>query len=247
MAKTRRFNEEKAEAWYQRYPNYYIWFLNPAFCDEVELPEGEEAEAILDADYERRLKLAKPGEAVERYSSVKKMWADEDRAKLREWCIPRSRVVRLFNQQKAEEWLTKNPGKFLFFDNPKFYDFKDKSKFDRDVVGLEEELDKLNRAEYNSWRNELNHTEEITIALKDDEEIPVIELIVDPNAFVDKDDVLEEIRIVLKDHPSWYDLVISIEYLGMTATAYAEEHGKERSGVTKMLHRALDYLRKNFK
>ena len=240
----KRFNEKKANAWFAKHPNYFIWTMNPAFCDYVDLPEGEEAEAILDADYKARLQAAKPGEIVERFDSVKELWASEDKAKLDNWASTRNRVIRLFNPDKADCWLKNNPGGIMNYDNPYFYDYYDKSQWTEN--NIEEKLDKVNHEEFLTWRANREHYAD-NVKLINGEEVSIFDTVSDPAAeFEVSENVYAKVKVAFAKKPEWENVVVNIVFKDMSVKEYAEKVGKDPSGIGKMRDRALSKLRKFF-
>ena len=240
----RRFNYEKANQWIKEHgTNSYLWWLNPDYCDEVEIPVGMEAEKLLDEDYQSRIKAAQPGEIVERYPSVKEMWAAQNKAKLRWWASKHNHKIRMFDRDKAEAWMYRNPGRPLVYNNPLFFTYSEKPS---DYIGaqpLEELLDEINRDDFNDWRRELRYRVDNVVNV-DGVEISIFDSIADHRATVGEITLEDKIRIKLEDYPDWAEVIIRVELDGYSIKDYAAELGKEPSGIGKMRKRAKEYLKK---
>ena len=242
MAK--RFNLEKANQWIKEHgTNNYLWWMNPTYCDEVEIPVGMEAEKLLDEDYKERCKAAQPGDKVERYNTVKAMWAAQDKDKLREWASKHNHIVRMFDRDKAEAWMYRNPKRNLVFNNPLFFTYSEKPTDYTGDQPLEELLEEINRQDFNEWRQELRWRVDNTVNVNG-VEISIFDSIADHRATVGEITLEDKIRIKLEDNPDWAEVIIRIELDGYSIKDYAAELGKDPSGIGKMLKRAKEYLKK---
>ncbi len=241
MAK--RFNLEKANQWIKKNgTDSYLWWMNPSYCDEVDVPEGENAEKLLEEDYQARFKAAQSSEKVERYSSVKAMWAAKDEAMLREWASKHNHIIRMFDRDKAEAWVYRNPGRPVVFNNPLFFAYSDKPSDYTGDQPLEELLDEINRNDFNNWRKELRYRVDNVVNV-DGVEISIFDSIADDRAVVGEITIEDKIRVKLEDNPDWAEVIIRIELDGYSIKDYAEELGKDPSGIGKMLKRAKKYLK----
>lgn len=158
--------------------------------------------------------------------------------------------IRVFSEEKANEQYYKGKG-LATWNNPRFYEYIEvPDDMDVEIMleaegynTLQEFMDSENKEHFNSWRRAQRHlggkADEILENIPDNKDFE--ETIIER---IDDEALIDNIHIVLSNHPEWADLVIEIDINEMTIRQYAKKVGKDESGVGKMLKRAHEYLKK---